>query len=168
MKILIQTVAGDMHAAAVAAVLREAGVEVIFSVGTDVPSRHANSFYVDDRLQETTISRAGTAALNGDAVDLVWCRRVKLFQLPNLHPDDADLADREFRLFLTGFWQVAAKAAIRLNPPQARKLANSKLAPLIAARKAGLSISPTLASHDPDKVCEFAAARHWQCHIQNF
>jgi hypothetical protein len=155
MKLLIKTVAGDSHAAAAAAVLRELDVELLFSVGTDVPSRQCVSLYIDQGRLDTLLRRHGEFVGLDRSLDLVWSRRARLFELPDIHPDDVDQAEREFRLFLTGFWEISAPRAIHVNPERSRQLANTKLVQLVAAKKCGFAISPTLASHDPDAIKRF-------------
>lgn len=159
MRILIQAIAGDMHAGAVAAALGAIGVEVIFSVGTDVPADQACTCLIEQECEARLIRRAGTTFDLADAIDLVWSRRALLFRTPDLHPDDIAFARREFSFFLDGFWERAAPDAVWVNPWAARKTSNTKLNQFSGARKAGFRISPTLFSHDPDQILAFVA-RH--------
>lgn len=155
MKVLIQTVAGDIHAAAVGAVLLRNDVEIGFSVGSDIPLAQLCSVEIANETAASSATRNGRSLYLDCSYDLIWCRRIKAFQLPELHPDDVAHANREFGLFLEGFWQVAAPHVPRLNPAEGRDAANSKLIPLIVARKCGFSVSPTLASHDPTRIKVF-------------
>jgi glutathione synthase/RimK-type ligase-like ATP-grasp enzyme len=157
MRILIQTIADDMHAGAVAAALESLGAEVIFSVGTDVPTGQTCTCLIDQDHDRRLIERAG-ATVDLGAIDLVWSRRAQLFATPDLHPDDIAFANREFSFFLDGFWARAAPAAVWVNPWAARKFSNTKLNQFAAARDAGFRISPTLFSHDPDQIAAFVGA----------
>lgn len=92
MKVLIQTVAGDGDAAAVATVLDLLGVETRFSIGTDVPTIQCLSVQVDENRSEASIRRAGRIEVFDDSFDAIWCRRIKAFRLPQLHADDVEYA----------------------------------------------------------------------------
>lgn len=158
MKILIQAIAEDMHAGAVATALESLGADVMFSVGTDVPARQSCSCLIDQGHDKRLIERGGTTVDLGGSIDLVWSRRAQLFTTPDLHPDDIAFANREFSFFLDGFWAQAAPDAVWVNPWAARKFSNTKLNQFAAARQAGFRISPTLISHDPDQIVAFVDA----------
>lgn len=164
MRILIQSIADDMHAGAVAAALDSLGIEMIFSVGTDVPTRQTCTCLIEQDHEARTIRRAGTTVDLDETIDLVWSRRAQLFRTPDLHPDDIAFANREFGFFLDGFWERAAPAAIWVNPWAARKFSNTKLNQFAAARDSGFGISPTLISHDPDQIAAFVE-RHEPGHV---
>lgn len=155
MKVLIQTLAGDRHAAVVGSVLLAHNIDTAFSVGSDVPHSQLHSVEISNEAEAASVTRKGCELNIDDSYDLVWSRRVRGFQLPDLHPDDVTYAEREFRLFLDGFWQIASPGVVRLNPLKGRSIANSKLLPLAVARKCGFAISPTLASHDPSRIRAF-------------
>jgi hypothetical protein len=155
LKLLIQSIAGDMHAGAVAAALEGCGHQILFSVGTDVPTRQAFSFTIDEGGYAIEMRRDGLACLLDDSIDVVWSRRAKLFQLPAMHEDDVALAEREFRLFLGRLWELAAPRALWVNGWRARELASSKVVQLAAAVQCGFAVSPTLASHDPAAILAF-------------
>lgn len=155
MRVLIQTVADDMHAGAVATALRCLGAEVIFSIGTDVPTGQTCTFFAEQDHEIRLIHREGATFDLDDSIDLVWSRRAQTFRTPDLHPDDVVFANREFGFFLDGFWEQAAPEAVWVNPWAARKFCNTKLNQFAVARNAGFRISPTLFSHDPDQIASF-------------
>ena len=158
MRILIQTIADDMHAGAVAAALGSLGVEVMFSIGTDVPATQSCTCLIDQNGDTRLIGRADTTMDLDGSIDLVWSRRAHLFSTPDLHPDDIAFANREFSFFLDGFWERAAPEAVWVNPWAARKFSNTKLNQFAVARDVGFRICPTLFSHDPDQIIAFIDA----------
>ena len=158
MSILIQAIADDMHAGAVAAALESLGAEVIFSVGTDIPANQTCTCLIDQEHDRRLIRRAGKTIDLDSSIDLVWSRRAQLFTTPDLHPDDIAFANREFSFFLDGFWARSLPDAVWVNPWAARKFSNTKLNQLAPARLAGFRISPTLISHDPDQIIAFVDA----------
>lgn len=95
MKVLIQTVSGDLHAAAVGAVLLKHGVEAHFSIGSDVPSSQVCSVGISNETATASVCRRGDEIHLDRCYDLIWCRRIKGFELPELHPEDVAYADRE-------------------------------------------------------------------------
>lgn len=157
MRVLIHTISEDIHAAAVAAVLRRFGVDVIFSLECLAPADQVYSFSADSDREARSFRLGGESRELDGGIDLVWCRRQGRFDTSMVHPDDADFVAREFRTFLDGFWEGAARDAVWVNPRGSRRLADTKLPQLSAARRVGLPISPTLVSNDPEDIVAFVA-----------
>jgi len=159
LNVLIQTIGGDIHAAAVAAVLKRYDVEVVFSVGDASPVDQVYSFAAEESGETRLLRLHDQLHVIDNHIDIVWCRRRGRLDTSFIHPDDLAFASREFRAFFDGFWEGAARDAIWINPWQSRKLADTKIKQLSVARAIGFPISPTLISNDPEKIVEFVS-RH--------
>lgn len=155
MRILIHAIPGDMHAAAVAAVLSRFNVQLLFSVEVLATSGQFYSYRVEPDAEERTIYLDKEKFELGRGIDVVWCRRRGRFDTSMLHPDDVEFVSREFRSFLDGFWEGAAQDSVWINPWQARKLSDTKIKQLSAAHALGFPLSPTLISNDPEEIRAF-------------
>lgn len=157
MRVLIHTIAEDIHAAAVATVLRRLGVDVTLSLECRAPVDQVYSFRADSDGEARSFRFFGESRELDGGIDLVWWRRRGRFDTSGIHPDDVEFVGQEFRAFLDGFWEGAARDAVWINPREAARRADTKLPQLSAARRVGLPVSPTLVSNDPEEIVAFVA-----------
>lgn len=122
-----------------------------------MPSNQNYAFMANNRDESTQIRLSHSVHKINDSIDIVWCRRRGQPDLSHLHPEDAVFAKQEFRAFLEGFWTDAARNAVWINPWQARRIADTKIPQLRAARAVGLAIPPTLITNDPDEIAAFVS-----------
>ncbi|GIX17786.1 MAG: hypothetical protein KatS3mg119_1972 [Rhodothalassiaceae bacterium] len=181
MKVVIATIAEDVHARAVRRGLERLGHEVVLlytsaypahlrqtiTLGPDGDSswhmrlepgeETAEEAQRDDdeaRALKEYAHEAGAAEL-GDA-DVVWARRIRMPQPPAVVDQrDRAFVARELRFFHNALWHAAAPGAFWVNPFAAARRADSKILQLQVARAAGLTIPETIVTNDPAQIRAF-------------
>lgn len=144
---------GDMHADALAAVLRsEHDIEPV-RVDTSIFPSTTGSFLLSDRGTRSTF---GPDDLGG--ARSVWWRRSP----PSTVPQGVNRSHNEYRQaecdgFVEGL--LWALPAFWVNDPGAERVASRKLVQLTAARESGLTVPTTLVTNDPCQATAFAADR---------
>jgi len=97
-RILIPTHLGDLHALAVAHVLKLRGHEAVLWFGADYPVRQSVSVSLSDADGVSWEVEGPGLRMAGEPFDTVWMRRPTLPVLPaGMHPADRLVADRESR-----------------------------------------------------------------------
>lgn len=181
MKIVIATIAEDVHARAVRRGLERLGHEVVLFYTSAYPAHLCQTITlgpdegpcwqmrlkVRDKAAEAArrddeearalaeYAREECAAELGDA-DVVWARRIRTPQtLPVVDDRDRAFAARELRFFHNALWYAVAPGAFWVNPFTAARRADSKILQLQVARAAGLAIPETIVSNDPARLRAF-------------
>ncbi|RMF66773.1 MAG: hypothetical protein D6740_12690, partial [Alphaproteobacteria bacterium] len=184
MKIVIATIAEDVHARAVRRGLERLGHEALLFYTSAYPDHLCQtialgpgedpSWHMRLKVEERAAEgeRRGDeearalaeyaleegAAELGDA-DVIWARRIRMPQPPPVvSKEDHAFAARELRFFHNALWHAVAPDAFWVNPFAAARRADSKLLQLRLARAAGLTIPETLVSNDPGEIRAFLQA----------
>lgn len=162
-RVLIPTYLDDIHATAVAIVLRAKGHEPILWHGADLPTRQQSSISVSPRGGLSWDVSGPGLDLAGDRFDVVWWRRPTLPVLPeDLHSGDRHIARRTCAAHLDALWELVAPDAFWVNPRYARWRSTNKPLQLQEALRAGLTVPETLFSNDPAKIRRFFAEHEGQ------
>ena len=167
--VVIWTVRGDVHARSVQWAVRELGAAASVWIASDFPSLSSVSCSLG---MDTGLGASLEQA--GDRVDLrgttFWRRRPGAYLLhPDLHPDDAAVAEKELVNF-NGALQYGIDSVVGLaaNTQEGSERARSKLLQLACSREAGLVAPETLVSNCPSSIREFCAARANDVIIKSF
>jgi hypothetical protein len=145
--------ANDLHAAAMAAVLRKHhGIDPIRLDLQDFP-RHVGSF----RMGRMAVS-SSVADIELDAVRSVWWRRPRPCGVPvSTNASDDSYRQAECDSFIQG---LLMSLPVRwVNDPRAERMANRKIVQLRAAQQLGLAVPETLVTNDPGQALEFIESR---------
>jgi glutathione synthase/RimK-type ligase-like ATP-grasp enzyme len=160
-RILIPSYVRDLHAGAVAAVLREKGQEPVVWHGADFPTRQTSSmFFADDGTVRWESTGPELAISSEKPFDVVWYRRpvVDAVLPEDMHPGDRTVAQRECRDYSLGLWKFVAREAFWVNPLGSQQRSLTKAVQLSEAAALGLRIPPTLISNDPAEIRSFLQA----------
>ncbi|RMI30334.1 MvdC/MvdD family ATP grasp protein [Nocardia stercoris] len=152
--VLIVTETGDLHADAVAAVMRDRhGIDPIRLDMRDFPTE-SGTFRIGASRSERTLSHV----LGLDGVGAVWWRRPHRCRVPTgIRSADNEFRQAECDGFLQGLlWSMPA---VWVNDPGADRTATRKLVQLEAAVHAGLRIPETLVTNDPEEARRFVKSR---------
>lgn len=153
--VLIWTIPGDMHAAAVWWALRQKGISALPLRAATFPSRATISFAIDDGL---TIRVGGEAiACDPTAVPVHWLRRSGKPMVKDLvAPADQDMALKEWQSALNSLRLITESAGLFcVNPPHTYSTYAEKPYHLHVAKQAGLNVPKTLISSSCDDVKDF-------------
>ncbi|WP_262689988.1 hypothetical protein [Kordiimonas aestuarii] len=158
MQLLFTAQAGDMHASAVAYVLRLAGHDVSFWCTDDIPQKQTGSVYLGNDIAPVISCQSPDITTGSmENFDVVWHRRPSRPVMPShMHPADVPVAEQEFGYFLAGLRNCLAPYARWVNPLRSYDISSDKLLQLKLAVGCGLNIPETLASHDPEAIRAFA------------
>lgn len=168
MRILINTMADDVHAECVGNVLRERGHIVEEIRNADYPMDMRLSFEVAPRIALDAATQ--TASMRGlETVDAVWHRR----NTPPTMPTDLADADRAFvrqelHAARLGFWALAGRDAFWINADDAANRAMHKPLQLEIAARLGMRVPETLISNDPARVRDFVRRHRGDCVYKPF
>ncbi len=157
--ILIPTISGDVHAAAVAHVLERMGHRPVRWFCADFPERSTIS--VSPCAEPTALLNANDAdgALPLSQVDIFWNRRIGQPMLGASLPDaDRRYALRESTMLLAGALELVSQRSFAVNPLHRVPCAENKLVQLAAARALGFAVPDTLVSNDPERIRRFLRA----------
>jgi glutathione synthase/RimK-type ligase-like ATP-grasp enzyme len=152
--VLILTFPGDIHAAAVAAALRQKGAVPVTWLTPDFPMRTG----------ETLAFEGGRLAIRvegpevdpgGGRVDAVWNRRpAHAPDLAALHAADRRFAERSCEILRRSLFELLAPEAFWVNPdPAVRR--DTKPRQQAAAVEVGLETPDTLYTNDPGEIRRF-------------
>ncbi|MEY4577400.1 MAG: hypothetical protein RL701_2103 [Pseudomonadota bacterium] len=155
-KVLIPTIHDDIHAAAVALVLKDMGHDAIRWFCSDLPSCGAASFEIGgDEPERISIVSSAKALQIGDC-DVFWSRRVgEPVASDQLSSADRAVALKESKVFVRGLLMSVSRRRFSVNDYESARSAENKLLQLSAATQVGLTIPPTLISNDPWAVRAF-------------
>lgn len=157
MKILVSTMAGDFHAAAVGLELRQRGHDVLELFGEDFPERLTMSASASGT--SSLGARSTQAEIDLGSADVVWNRRRIAFTMPlGIHERDKEFVRQELRALSDAVWESAAPDGYWINPHAAAARARHKLEQLAAARRVGLQCPDTLITNSYDDVIRFMQA----------
>lgn len=155
-RVLIPSLAEDVHAIVVAAALENLGAEAALWFGAAFPARQEQSVEIGDRYEFAWRVCTEKKGFGGDGFDIVWARRIQPPETPDyVHPDDADFVARELRHYHSAIWAAIEPDAFWVNPLPAQRPANSKMQQLRIAQATGLAIPPTLVSNAPADIRAF-------------
>ncbi|GIG68749.1 hypothetical protein [Phytomonospora endophytica] len=152
--VVIVTERDDMHAAAMAAVLRrDHGITPVRLDQRDFPA-DLGSFHIGTGAP----ARRTLGDLRLDDVRSVWWRRPHHSVVPvSAQTDDDVFRQAECDGFAQGvLWSLPARW---VNDPRAERFAVRKVVQLEAAVRAGLAVPETLVTNDPDAAEEFIGSR---------
>ncbi|WP_228001458.1 MvdC/MvdD family ATP grasp protein [Nocardia australiensis] len=152
--VLIVSESDDLHAAAMAATLREHhGLSPIQLDLRDFPSE-SGSF----RLDSFGTARSMSHVIGLDDVRSVWWRRPHPARVPaGVRADDDAYRQAECDGFIQGMlWSIPANW---INDPGADRMAARKIVQLQTAQRAGFAIPETLITNDPDEARSFVESR---------
>jgi hypothetical protein len=154
--ILIPTIQDDIHAAAVACILEQAGHRPIRWFCSDFPSAATATFAIGSTGAVTAELGGADAALVFDDVDVFWNRRVADPIIKDLLvPADREFAIREAKRFVRGLLLSVSARAFSINRYHQAHAAENKLVQLRAAVDLGLTVPATLISNDPQRIRAF-------------
>ena len=154
MAVLIFSMPGDLHTAAVEWALQKKGIEVEKIFLSDFPQRGTIS--CTNAAGEIRFN-LGPRAIRYDEYDTIWFRRISsAVPSPSLVPGDLTAAKRgwsELSRYLIEF--PRQKDSFCLNPPESFGLRDNKVHQLNLAQQCGLTIPPTLISTRQEDLAEF-------------
>ncbi|OFA01494.1 hypothetical protein [Duganella sp. HH101] len=161
MTILIHTIPGDVHAAAVqAALLRKNVASQTWHTG-DFPSHQSATFtFRPGQPHAFSIRDAYDSFDQTSRFDTVWHRRIRPPQTPG---ENVAALDREFVAREIGRWAgtslpLPGQDAFWVNDIRHSTHADNKLVQLDAAQQVGLRIPATVATNSPDDIRAFLRA----------
>ena len=157
MKILILTVLGDMHAAAVAWGLRVLGHTPVTWFWTEFLGSDGCSLYLSDSSQIEHSFPTATSHTAAPPFDSIWYRRGGVVSpRSSCHAADIPFITREAEAYLQNALAfVGNEATLWINHPAASRHASNKLVQLLAARKVGFQVPETLMTNDFARVRAF-------------
>jgi len=155
--ILILTQPGDLHAQAIAELIRRKGGVVELWYTADYPSRATETIYGGGDSGQFQIEvQAPGLVLPGEGFAAIWLRRPAY--VPDrdaLHPSDVAFADLQCRIFRSGLLDCLYPESFWVNPRWASARANNKIIQHRAALTAGFVTPETLYTNDPRAVRSF-------------
>lgn len=155
MKVLIKTIADDMHAFAVKWALEQKGVETAIWFTDNFPARTEASFHIGQTTHLDVVLRAQDT-LRIAEFGTLWNRRISQPVIaPDVHQADRKFAEREAADFVQSMYSFEHSAIFEVNPGRARRIALLKPVQLVEAGKVGLRIPDTLISNSPNQVARF-------------
>jgi len=153
--ILIHSLDGDIHAAAVLWAFEALGQECIFWPSGKFPAEQRLSLSFAE-AQAGSSPRIEMEAQAFPAVQAVWNRRPHGPKLPTTLPEsEHEFAEIESRILLHSTMRLLSPGALWINPPHAAEADSYKPLQLSLAVKAGFHVPETLFSNDPDAIAEF-------------
>lgn len=157
--ILIPTIRNDIHAAAVAHVLREMGHHPIRWFCQDLPEAATASCSIGRESERIVLQEGSLPSAEVQDVDVLWNRRVgdPVVKNPEADPGDRQVARNEMKQMLRGLMATVSRRAFAVNDYGAARSAG-KIQQLCAARRLGLRIPETLISNDPARIKAFLRA----------
>ena len=157
MKILILTVLGDIHAAAVAWGLRVLGHTPVTWFWTEFLRSDGCSLCLNDSGQIEHSFSTGTSHDVVPPFDSIWYRRRgRVAPRSSSHPADMAFITREAEAYLqNSLALVGDDNTLWINHPVASRHADNKLVQLIAAREVGFQVPETLMTNDFSRVRAF-------------
>ncbi|HEY2293763.1 MAG TPA: hypothetical protein VGM86_23915 [Thermoanaerobaculia bacterium] len=156
-KILIPTVAEDVHALAVAHALRQKGADPILWYTPDFPTRAMESVHFRESGPRIEIQDCASRILETD-VDCIWNRRPREELTPApLDPADKSFARVQCSRFRTALLNILSHRAeanglLCVNPWESAIRTENKLWQHYVAAQVGLVMPESLYSNDPAAV----------------
>jgi glutathione synthase/RimK-type ligase-like ATP-grasp enzyme len=153
--ILIPTIPGDLHAAAVAHVLQRMGHRAIRWFCGDLPQRSTMSYSIAGGTASLQAAGPlGRLAIEGAHV--LWNRRIGAPSIKEPMPaSDRAVALRESAMFSNGVLALLSDGTFAVNGAREAADAENKLTQLRVAREVGLTLPDTLISNDPQRIRSF-------------
>lgn len=154
-RVLIISQPNDVHAYAIAEIIRRKGGEAVLWHTTNFPMRGTETVAVG-RDMRVGVNGPDGAIDFSRPFDAVWRRRPAYrIDRSALHPADFEFADLGARNLREGLLYVLLQDAFWVNPMAAMKFAEYKVPQLAAAREAGLDVPETRFTNDPDEIRQF-------------
>jgi hypothetical protein len=155
-RILIPTIADDVHAAAVAQVLERLGHRPVRWFCADFPQRSTISLMPSAAGTERLQCSATGADLALSDIDIFWNRRIgsSVLETP-MQEGDRRYALREAATLLAGTLELVSQRSFAVNPTQRVAVAENKAVQLSVAHELGFTVPPTLLSNDPAHIRRF-------------
>jgi glutathione synthase/RimK-type ligase-like ATP-grasp enzyme len=159
--IILESLAHDVHAHAVAWGLRESGARFALLFSANMPSRSTVTLRFSDPLRPT-LRYSGPEAeieIGHDDHVIYWARRLIGPQNPaGLDPADASVARNENRCALNAFREMLRRDSrnVFLNDILAKSVADNKPLQIACAAEVGFSVPETLFSNDKSEILYFA------------
>lgn len=154
--IFICTHINDAHAMLVQVALEAAGHRVVRWIGADCPTRQTQSLRIIP--SPSIVFKTDKGEYSSNEFDVIWWRRLTPAFLPrNVHPGDAEAANREWEIMYESLSNVFKKEAMWVNSFEGRRLGNDKIRQLACARDVGLKVPDTLVSNNIDDIRSFVA-----------
>ncbi|HHF7347905.1 TPA: hypothetical protein ACPSKE_001073 [Legionella feeleii] len=159
MNLLIATEPDDAHAIITKLALEQKGYACTLWYTADMPSRQANSIYINNGGLEW-IPESGISDelydLETNPFDIVWWRRARLPYIPDaIQVEDCKCARKENIAFFESLSTIIAPDAFWINPLDTQRRANSKASQLKIASQCGFKIPTTLMSNSPSHIKGF-------------
>lgn len=151
----VVTQSNDLHGRAVAAELRQRGIECSVVAADQLSGSRAITWTTDATSSVTLPSLDGPLDIRG--LDAIWWRRGNLPTMvaaPDLNPERADFVQNECRSAVRGVLRTEFTGAWVSNP-DSTEMADDKIVQLRAAQAVGLTVPTTLVSNDPREIREF-------------
>lgn len=154
-RILIISQPHDIHAYAIAEMIRRKGGEAVIWQSTNFPMHGTETVSAGRDVTVRVIGPDGEIDFSRP-FDAVWRRR-PAYRLDRgaVHPADFECADLGARHLREGLLHVLLKDAFWVNPISAMKFAEYKIPQIVTARELGLEIPETLFTNDPEQIREF-------------
>jgi hypothetical protein len=157
MRILLDSIPGDLHTSAIGWAVSRLGHDVERLFLTDFPARLRVSWRGGASMDELR-SRIGSEVVELTGFDAAVIRRRALPTLPEgLHPSDCAFAMAEASVLQDAAAGLGSPETFWINSHAAAHRAESKPLQLATARRLGLTIPETLISNDPKEALAFCA-----------
>lgn len=156
MKILIPTIQNDVHAAAVALVLRQMGHHPVRWFCQDMPEAASASFRIGHETRHAPLREGGQPLCDLQDVDVLWTRRVEapVIKSSDVRSSDRQVAQHETAALVKGLMHAISDRSFAVNPYEA-SISVNKLRQLQLAQELGLAVPETLISNDPGDIKAF-------------
>lgn len=157
MKILILTVLGDIHGAAVAWGLRVLGHTPVIWFWTEFLRSDGCWLYLNDSDQIEHRFPTGTSHAVAPPFDSIWYRRRGRVALrSSVHPADITFITHEAEAYLQNSLSFVGDGnTLWINHPTASRHADNKLVQLSGAREVGFQVPETLMTNDISRIRAF-------------
>jgi glutathione synthase/RimK-type ligase-like ATP-grasp enzyme len=157
-RVVIATVADDIHAAAVSTALDEIGWSCDRWISSDMPSKQSSTIGIDHTAYIHLSSEDWRTHLPVPLENIVvWNRRRtdRLFIEPSIHPADAPIAERESITLRDNIFSLLNTSNHQVNEFYRARRAENKSLQLINAKSIGLLIPRTCMSNSIDDIRHF-------------
>jgi len=154
-KFLIAAWPDDLHALAVAFLLRERGAQVDFFRSSDYPTRSYISDYISPEKVRIEVETVDGLMVDSEYTTVWWRRYTGFYSSRNLHPDDYALVKLENKVYTRHFPTIFASAARWVNQVDGEMNCSNKQLQLRMALKVGLAIPDTLVTNSRERAEAF-------------
>lgn len=155
-KLLVVSIPGDFHSAAVSWCLRKLGVYHEVIIPGDIPDYSKITLNISHGNCEGLIKRSDGSLVSTRDVKAVWMRRVGYPPAPQrCHEGDVEVVESSYRFHIDNLIAILSDQAIIVNSGATQHRANKKALQLVVASRVGFTIPRTCISNAFEQVLDF-------------